>query len=132
MTFATLEKELQIETPHTAGVAGKLHTLIAQKANSNIKATWAGIVEGKGLFSILTDDANRVKDVLKTSEFSKLKEQEVVVIRLEDQKGSLAKVVEKIGKAGLNISHMFTTIFDNKPVIVVSTDNNQKTFELFD
>ena len=131
MTFATVEKELQIETPNTVGTAGKLNTMIAQQANSNIKATWAGAVNGKGLFSIIADDSSRVKDVLKSSEFSKLQEHEVVVIRVEDQQGAFAKVAEKIGSAGLNISHMFTTIFDNEPAIVVSTDNNNKTFELF-
>ena len=56
MTFATLEKEIQIEPPNTVGTAGKLNTMIAQQANSNIKATWAGTVNGKGLFSMFLPD----------------------------------------------------------------------------
>ncbi len=131
MTFATLEKEIQIETPNTVGTAGKLNGMIAQQANSDIKATWAGAMNGKGQFSIITEDPNRVKDVLKSSEFSNYHEGEVVVVRVDDQKGALANVTEKIGNAGLNISYMFTTIFDNEPAIVVSTDDNQKAFKLF-
>ena len=131
MTFATLETEIQLNTPSKIGLTGRLNNLISQEANTNIKAFWAGELNDQGRFSFITNDNDKVKEVLRGSEFSKFDENEVVVIRTLDQLGSVAEVASKIAEAGINIHYMFTTVFDGESAVIVYTEDNQKVLNLF-
>ena len=132
MTKATIEKELFIKTPNEVGIAGQLTTLVSEQANANIKAFCGRVVEGKGEFSILTDNNSKVASTLKTSNFNNFREQDVLVVRTTDSVGTCAAITDKIGTAGINIDYLFTTIFDNDPAVVLSTDNNREALNLFD
>ena len=130
MSNASLEKELKIITENTTGIAGKLTSLIANEANVNIKALWGGVLNGKGNFSIITDNNANVATTLKNSEFNNLQEGELLVVRVPNKIGSCANIASTIGSAGIDINFLFTTIFDNEPAVVLSTKNNQKALGL--
>ncbi len=131
MSKVTLEKQLNFETANKTGVAGKLNSLIADQAKVNIKAEWAGVIDGKGFFGFITSDNQRVKDALQGSDFTKFEEQDMLVVRVPDQAGACAEITNKIAKAGVNIQCFYTTVFDNHPAVVLSTEDNQKAFALF-
>jgi len=131
MTNATLEREFWIETPNKPGIAGELTSLVSGAGNSNIKALMASVVNGKGHFTFIPENFSKVKEVLTQSGFNNFREDEVLVIRVPDHKGSASDVTNVIGKAGINIKYFWTTIFDNTPAVIVSTDNNQKAISLF-
>jgi len=69
---------------------------------------------------------------LKNSDFKTFKEQDVVVVRTTDTVGTCAEIASKVGSAGISINYLFTTIFDNDPAVVLSTENNQAALKLFD
>jgi len=130
MTNVTLENELRFHVTDAVGIASKLTDYIANQAKTNIKAMWAGAVDGKGYFSFITADNDAVKNSLKDTEFSDFMENQVVVARVPDQVGSCADLTKKIGDAGINIHFIYTTIFDNEPAIVLHTEDNQKALDL--
>lgn len=132
MKNATLETEILIETPNEVGIAGHLFELIAKGANVNIKTMWAGVINGKGNFAIITDNNNKVEEVLKNSDFSNFKEEEVLVIRAPDKKGICAELSNKIAGAGININYIYTTVFGKDTAVVFSTDDNQQALTLFE
>lgn len=130
MFKATLAKEVTVETENTKGIAAKVSGLIAHKAGAKIQAGFAMGVNGSGRFSFLTDNNDKVLDALK-SEFPKSSEIDVLVIETNDSVGEVAEVTDKLSHAGLNIHFIYTTYINNKPVIIVSTDNDEKGLELF-
>jgi len=131
MTKATIEKELFIQTPNEVGMAGQLSALISEQAHINIKFFSGRVVDDKGEFFVITGDNSKVVDALKGSNFSNFTEQDVLVIRTTDSIGTCADITNKIATAGIDINYLFTTIFDNDPAVVVSTNNNQEALNLF-
>lgn len=128
MSQVTIEKQLYIETPNQAGIAGKLNSFISKQANVDVKSEWAGIMDGKGFFTLITSNNERVKEALKNSEFAQFEEKEKIIVRIPDQAGSVAEVTQKIADAGVGINCFYTTIFDNQPAVIISTDDNKKAF----
>lgn len=130
MYKASLAKEVTIETENTKGIAAKVTGLIANKAGANIRAGWALGLNGKGIFSWITDNNDKVVDALK-KDYPTVKEVEVIMIEGKDKAGEVAEITDKISHAGLNIDFLYTTYLNNKPTIIVATENNQKALTLF-
>lgn len=123
-------KEITVETPNAAGIAGKLATLVSNQAKANIRAAWASGYNSQGHFSLITDNNQKVIEVLK-KEFPKTQEQDVLVFNVKNETGKMAEIVNQIGQAGININYLFTTYFENQPAIVLSTSDNKKALALF-
>jgi hypothetical protein len=130
MYKATLVKEISIQTPNEKGIAAKLSGLVAGHAGVNIRFGWAVGINGSGHFSLMTDDNEKVLEALK-NDFPEAKEIDVVLIDTQDAVGELAEITDKIWNADLDIHFIQATYLDNKPVIVVSTNDNQKVLDLW-
>ncbi len=130
MFKAMLTKEISIETPNKVGVAAKVTQVISKQAKANIRAAWAAGENGQGYFSIITDNNAKVMDMLK-KDYPTTKEHEVLVLGVSNTMGEIAEVTEMLSKANLNINYLYTTYYDNKPALVMSTDDNKKAFGLF-
>lgn len=130
MTKATLTKEITVETANSLGIAAKLANLVSQQAKANIRAAWASGFNSKGHFSLITDNNQKVIEALK-KEFPKTQEHEVVTLNVTNTIGQIEEVTNKISQAGLNIDYLYTTYLDDKPTIVISTDDNKKAVSLF-
>lgn len=131
MKQAILEKGLFIETPAKVGVAGQLTDLISAKGHVDIKSLWAGELNGKGTFSVITEKNDKVVDVLKGSPFSSFKEEDVLVIPVKNEVGAFNNVVKRLGDAGINIKWIYTSLYGKEPVIILSTDNDVAALKLF-
>lgn len=130
MINATLVKEISVETPNTIGTAAKLTHTVSGLAKANILSAWAAGDSSKGHFSLITDNNQKAMEALK-KEFPKTAEHEVVVLTVPNAVGTMEEVSEKISKAGLNIEYLYTTYIENKPSIVLSTNDNKKALSLF-
>lgn len=130
MVKAILTKEISIDTPNGVGIAAKVAQLVSGQAKANIRAAWASGVNGSGHFSLITDANQKVMDALK-GEFPKLKEQDVLVFDVKNALGDIAMVTEQLSKANLNINYLYTTYVDEKPALILSTDDNKKALGLF-
>ena len=130
MTKATLTKEISVETPNATGIAAKLSELVSKQAKANIRSVWAAGTNGKGHFSLITDNNQKVIEVLK-GEYPDTKEREVLVLSTQNNIGKIAEVTNKLSQAGLNIDYLYTTYLEENPAIVISTSDNKKAAELF-
>lgn len=130
MVKATLTKEIHIETQDTIGTAAKVTQLVSNQAKSNIRAAWAAGENGHGHFSLITDSNLKALEALK-GEFPTSKELEVLVIDASNQIGDIANITKQISGANININYLYTTYFDNKPSVILSTTDNKKALGLF-
>lgn len=130
MVKAILTKEISVETENKKGTAAKVSQLISKQAQVNIQAAWAAAHNGKGHFSFITDNNDKAMDALR-KDYPELKEHEVVVVNVSDAIGDILEVTNKISEAGLNIDYLFTTYMQERPAIVISTDDNKKAYGLF-
>jgi len=131
MANASIVKELRVKTPDELGIAGRLTSFIADQAHANIKAFWGGTVNNEGIFSIITENNAKVAEQFKNSEFKNFNEHDVLVVHVPDELGSCAKVANKVAGAGININYLYTTMYDKQPAVILSTDDNQQAFKLF-
>jgi len=131
MFTATLENQFFIETPNNSGVASELASVVADRANANIRAFWGTEFNNAGQFYLITDNNVRVSDFLSKNGFDNFREEQVLIIRAPDERGSVSEVTQRLSSAGLNIQFLWTTVFDNEAAIVVHTDNNEKAWKLF-
>src|SRR5438105_1150614 len=131
MKNATLEKEIRVQASNEQGIAGRLNKVIAQEAKTNIKTFLGWEMDSQAHFAFITNDNQKVEEVLRKSEFNKYEENEVVVIRTTDQTGSLSEITNKISNAGVNIKYLFTTTYDSKPAVVINSEDNRKVLSLF-
>jgi hypothetical protein len=130
MVKATLAKELYIETKDSIGIAAKVTKLVSSQAKANIRAAWAAAENGHGHFSLITDSNQKVLEALKT-DFPTTKELEVLVVDASNKMGEIADITSQISNANININYLYTTYFDNKPALILSTTDNKKALGLF-
>ena len=62
-----------------------------------------GHAEMEGVVHVLTTDVGRTRQALESSGFRIVKEQEVVLVAVEDQPGSAASIFRRIAEAKVNI-----------------------------
>ena len=129
MSKASLTKGISIETKDTLGTAAKVTNLISNQAKANIRAAWAAGENGHGYFSLITDHNDKALEALK-KDFPTTREQEVLVVNANNQLGEIANITNQISKANININFLYTTTFDNKPAVILSTTDNKKAMEL--
>ena len=130
MVKATLTKEIHIETQDTIGTAAKVSQLVSNQAKTNIRAVWAAGENGHGHFSLITDSNQKALEALK-KDFPKSQEHEVLVFGASNQLGEIADITKQLSDANLNINYLYTTSLDNKPALVLSTNDNKKALSLF-
>jgi hypothetical protein len=129
MMKATLTKEICIETMNKIGVAAQVTELVSNQAKANIRSAWAAGENGSGHFSLITDSNQKALEALK-KDFPDTKEHEVLVLAGHDHLGGIAEVTSKLSKADLNINYLYTSIFDDKPALILSTNDNKKALGL--
>lgn len=130
MYKATVAKEITVETPNDLGVAAKIAIVVSKDAKTNIRTIWAHGMNGHGYFGIMTDDNAKALTELKKV-FPSSKEVDVLMINTQDEVGEVADIANKICNAGININFLTATYIEGKPVVIVSTENDQKAQELF-
>ena len=131
MKTVFLEKDLCISAPNQPGIAWQLSHMLAEQAKTNLKFFWGNSTNSNGEFFIIPENFELAKDTLDASEYSNYQEDDVLVIKVDNKPGICAEMLDTIRTAGLNIKFVVTTIFDNKPAVVVKTDDNRKAYQLF-
>ncbi len=130
MSNSHIEKELWIETPNAVGITGKLTHIIADEAHANITALWGGVINGKGNFSVITDNNKKVTNVLQNTDFKNFQERDVLIVKVPNQSGACSSVAEKLGSAGIGINYIYATTIDNETAVIVSTQDDQQALSV--
>jgi hypothetical protein len=81
-----------------------------------------GHAEMEGVVHVLTTDAERTRDALEAAGFRIVREQEVVLVPVEDRPGSAAGIFRRIADARVNIRFSYLATRNR---LVIAADNLQ-------
>lgn len=131
MTNASVYHSFYVDTPNNVGEASKLSNWIFHKFGSNLRSFYGSSWDQNGRFYFVTDNDDAVMSGFNDSQYSNWGEQDVIVCFCDDQAGVCAKYTALLSEAGINIHFLYTTVFDSKPAIIFSTDDNARAVSLF-
>jgi hypothetical protein len=81
-----------------------------------------GHAEMEGVVHVLTTDAERTRDALEAAGFRIVREQQVVLVAVEDRPGSAAGIFRRIADARVNIRFSYLATRNR---LVIAADNLQ-------
>ncbi len=129
---AQLGKEIAVTVVNKIGVLEDMSKLLAGHG-INIEAVAGYAADNEAKIMLVTDDNLRSVDALKKSGYKSIKENEVVVIELENKPGALKNITAKLAAEGIDIKQIYgTTCSAGCPAkIVISTSDNEKALVAF-
>lgn len=100
-------KQLTAWVEDRPGMLGQVASALGAK-KVNILAFTAGTVEGRWAIRLIVDKPALAKKIITEGGWDST-DADVVVVTLADNPGSLAKVAQKLGDAGINIQYAYTS-----------------------
>jgi hypothetical protein len=98
-------KELKIHVPDRPGLLGELASALGEK-KINLRAVNAWVEGTEGVIRLVVDKVAPAKKVLAAHGWQ-AEEKEVLELELPDKPGALGEKAAKLGKAGINITHVY-------------------------
>jgi hypothetical protein len=98
-------KELKIRVPSRPGMLGEIATVLGEKL-VNVRAVNAWVEGNEGVVRLVVDRTAAAKRVLAKRGWA-VEEQEILELELPDKPGALGRAATAIGKAGVDITHVF-------------------------
>jgi len=120
-------KQLVVTTADKPGLLADISKAVA-KQGVNFEAICAYGMEGKAVFYLVCSDHRKAKAALKKKGF-KVKEEEVVILGLENKPGSLSEVAEKLKSKKINLVYCYGSACDclcDCCRLVFKAENNDK------
>ncbi|MEM4295539.1 MAG: ACT domain-containing protein [Candidatus Anstonellales archaeon] len=123
----SIEKEFIIKTQNNPGTLFQIASLLGN-AGINIEAITAfAINEKTAIFRIVTNDYKTASQMLKRAPINiEVNENDIIVVKLENKPGELAKLTEVIYKAGIDLNAIYILRADKITEVAISSDNNSK------
>lgn len=124
MIKAELDRQLMVSAPNEVGMVAAVTSAIAA-AGINLVATCAYALGEKAAFMLVTDDNNEAKHLLESNNFD-VREEEVVLLSIDNHPGVLRRVTDKIAEAGIDLTLMYGSVDPSAEVarLVFVSDNN--------
>jgi hypothetical protein len=97
-------KELKFRVPDRAGLLGELTTALGEK-KVNLRAINAWVEGAEGVVRMVVDRHAVAKKLIARMGWQP-EERDVIEISLADRPGALGVAATKLGKAGVNITHV--------------------------
>lgn len=129
---ANMAKQIVVTVVNKIGVLADMSRLTSDHG-INIQAV-AGYSSGnEAKIMLVADDNLRAGDALRKAGYTSIKEEEVVIVDLEDKPGALKILTSCLAKEGIDIKHIYgTTCASACPAkIILSTNNNEKALLVF-
>jgi hypothetical protein len=99
----------------------------------NIDAVAGYAANNEAKIMLVTGDNLRAGDALRKAGYNALKEEEVVVVDLENKPGALKNITASLAAQGIDIKHVYGTVCSAgcPAKIVLSTSDNEKALVAF-
>ncbi|MCX5679852.1 MAG: ACT domain-containing protein [Candidatus Omnitrophica bacterium] len=126
-----LGKELVVSLPNKVGILADISKILADHG-INVEGV-AGYTEGRDAkIMIVAEDTLRAKEALEKGGYKAIKENEVLVIDLENKPGALKVMTAKLAKDGIDIRYTYGTACSSgcPARIIVATSANEKALAL--
>lgn len=129
---AKLVKELVVTVANKIGVLADMSKIVADHG-INIEAVAGYAADGEAKIMLLTDDNLRVKEALGEKGYTSIKENEIILLDLENQPGTLKNITSNLAAADININYVYGTVCAGgcPSRIVLSTSDNDKALVIF-
>ncbi len=116
-------KDLEIHLKNNPGSLAKMGEVMGKAGISILGGGVFGLNE-KGIAHFLFEDTAEAKKVLEENDFEVIKENEILVQRLNQEKpGQLGKISRLMADAGVNIEVMYS---DHENQLILVIDNLEK------
>jgi len=125
MTNAVMGKQLMISVDNRVGALAEASRIIAD-AGINLIAICGYVIDNKGFILFVTEDSAKAKGLLKSKKYD-VREEEVVLVSLDNQPGTLKALTEKIASIGIDITLLYGSADEKGKAskIVIISENNK-------
>ena len=125
---ARLGKEIDVMVANKIGILAEMSKILAD-SGINIEAVAGYATPDKNAkIMLVAEDTTRASDALKKAGYKSLKENEVVIVELENKAGALKEITAKLASANIDIKQVYgSACAAGCPAkIIVSTSDNKK------
>jgi hypothetical protein len=129
---AQLGKEIVVTAVNKVGVLSDMSKLLSEHG-INIDAVAGYAVDNEAKIILVTDDNVRSIDALQRVGYKSIKENEVVIVDLENKAGALKFITGKLAAEGIDIKQVYGTVCASgcPAKIILSTSDNKKSLAAF-
>ena len=120
-------KQLSIFIENKEGTLTKVLDLLS-KAGIQIIASTIADTKDYGIYRVLCNQPTQAYLILKENGIN-VQLADVTALSIDDVPGRAAESVKKLSASGVNILYLYSFLWKGKGVLVLRTDNNDKTNE---
>ena len=124
-----LVKQVSIFVENKEGKIADVINILA-KNNINISALSLADTTNFGILRLIVDDPKKAKNILQSEDMI-VKINEILAVGIDDQPGGLAKVLDILAKANVQIEYMYAFTGHNKEyaTVVFKTNDIEKAYD---
>ncbi len=124
MVSVELDRQLMISVDDQVGTLAEVTSVISS-SNINMVALCAYAVNNKVAIMFVTEDNNGARKILEEQGYN-VREEEVVLLSIENKPGALQAVTDKIAEAGINLRLLYGSVTTDSKFsrLVLISENN--------
>jgi len=125
MINAMIGKQLMITVSNSVGALAEASKIVSD-AGINLTAVCGYVIDNKGFILFVTEDNAKAKGILKAKKYE-IREEEVVVVSLDNKPGTLKALTAKIAAVGVDITLLYGSADEKGKTskIIIVTENNK-------
>lgn len=125
MISAKIGQQLMISVDNQVGALAEAARIVSD-AGINLVAVCAYVIDSKGFILFVTEDNNKAKSILKAKKYD-VREEEIVLVSLDNKPGTLKNVTAKIAEAGVDLTLLYGSVEEKGKAtkIVIVSENNK-------
>jgi hypothetical protein len=130
---AGLGKEILITADNKVGTLANISRILADHGINVEGVAGYASANNEAKIMLVAEDTLRAKEALQKAGFKSIRENEVVVVDLENKPGAMKSITAKMAGAAIDIKYIYgTTCPTGCPArVILATDNNEKAVVLF-
>lgn len=121
-------KQISIFIENKSGTLLKVLNVLKEANIQIIASTISDTVE-YGIYRIICDNPTKAISLLKEHIISAISN-DVFAIELDDTPGQAASAIQYFAEAGINISYMYSFLVAGKGILILRTNDTEKTQEI--
>jgi len=124
MIKAILDKQIMIRVSNEVGALAEICRVVSE-AGINMIAVNAYAIDNKGFIMFVTEDNKQAQKLLSAKNYN-VREEEVILLSVDNKPGSLQKILAKIADAGVDLTLLYGSVNEKSkksPIIMVTEDN---------
>ena len=124
MTNAAMDKQLVVTVSNQVGALSEIANVVAS-AGINMIAICAYAVDNRGVIMFVSDNNDQARKLLQAKKYD-IREEEVVVISVDNKPGALQSIVQKISQARIDLNLLYGSVDKSgktSRVVFISEDN---------